>query len=143
LAAVLPKDHPGRGPRRGPSGPVAPATGAGQATAPCYLADLGYAGHDWQTHWRLDYQATVLTQDLFTGQADQAQLERQLHSLRQVVEEVNHLLSGCLGLAFPRARTPWGLLLRLAAKIAACNLLRWLNHLYDRPAFAQLSPFEL
>jgi hypothetical protein len=143
LAAVLPRDHPGRGPRRGPSGPVVPATGAGCATAPCYLADLGFAGHHWHTHWQLDYQARVLTQNLFDGQAQQAQLARQLHSLRQVVEEVNHLLTDSLGLAFPRAHTPWGLLMRLAAKIAACNFLRWLNHLYARPAFAHLSPFAL
>jgi hypothetical protein len=143
LAAVLPSDHPGRGPRRGPSGPVVPATGAGRATAPCYLADLGFAGHHWQSHWQLDYQARVLTQKLFDGQAQQAQLARQLHSLRQVVEAVNHLLTDLFGLVLPRARTPWGLLLRLAAKIAACNLLRWLNHLYARPAFAQLSPFDL
>jgi hypothetical protein len=143
LAAVLPKDHPGRGPRRGPSGPVTPATGAGQATSPSYLADLGFAGQYWQPHWRLDYQAVVLTQNLFEGQADQARLVRQLHGLRQVVEEINHLLTDCLGLSFPRAHTPWGLLTRLAAKIAACNILRWFNHLYDRPPFMQLSPFQL
>ena len=91
----------------------------------------------------MDYHASVLTQNLFDGQADEAQLDQQLHSLRQVVEEINQLLSGLLGLCFPRARTLWGLLMRLSAKVAACNLLRMLNHLYDREPFAQLSPFAL
>jgi hypothetical protein len=143
LADVLPRDHPNRGKRCGPSGPITPATGVGHATAACYLADLGFAGRVWQAHWHLDYQAIVLTQNHFDEQADEAQLDRQLHSLRQVIEEVNALLTTCLGLVFPRARTPWGLLMRLAAKVAACNILLWLNHLYDRPTFAHLSPFEL
>jgi hypothetical protein len=141
LADVLPRDHPKRGPRRGPAAPITPATGVGQATAACYLADLGYQGEVWQRHWQLDYGAVVLTQNLFAGQVNQAQLDRQLHSLRQVVEQINGLLTSCLGLAFPRARTPWGLLMRLAAKVAACNLLLWLNHLFDRPNFAHFVPF--
>jgi hypothetical protein len=143
LADVLPRDHPHRGKRCGPTGPIAAATGVGQATAPGYPADLGFQGCVWQAHWQLDYQAIVLTQHFFDEQADEAQRDRQLHSLRQVIEGINHIFTACLGLAFPRARTPWGLLMRLAAKIAAYNILLWLNHLYDRPAFAHLSPFEL
>jgi hypothetical protein len=140
LEDVLPRDHPGRGKRRGPSGPVMSATGVGQATAPSYLADLGFQGQVWQLHWRLDYQASVLTQNLFDGQPDEAKLDRQLHSLRQVVEDVNAILTGWLGLSFPRARTLWGLLMRLAAKIAAANLLCFFNYLYDREPFAHFSP---
>ena len=102
LADVLPRDHPTRSPRCGPTGPVLRATGAGQTTAACYLADLGYQGRVWQAHWQLDYHASVLTQNLFDGQADEAQLDQHLHSLRQVVEEINQLLSGLLGLCFPR-----------------------------------------
>jgi hypothetical protein len=143
LATVLPTDHLSRGPRRGPSGLVTPATGAGRPSAVCYLADLGYAGQAWHAHWRQAYQAVVLTQTLFDGQAEEARLDRQLHSWRQVVEQVNALLTACFGLAFPRARTPWGVLMRLAAKVAACNILQVLNQLYDRPAFAHLAPFAL
>lgn len=142
LAGVLPKWRPSRGTRRGPTRPVAPATGVGQATAPVYLGDLGHAGQHWQAHWQQDYAATVLTQDRFDGQAHEAKLDLQLHSLRQVVEEVNHLLTACLGLRFPRARTFWGLLLRLAAKVAACNMMHYLNHLFDQPAFAHQSPLS-
>jgi hypothetical protein len=143
LEAFLPKWRPSRGQRRGPTGPLAAATGVGKATAPLYLADLGFHGQLWQRHWLLDYQAAILTQDAFDGLVNEAQLDRQLHSLRQVIEGVNSLLTECLGLSFPRARTFWGLLTRLAAKVAAFNCLRWLNYLYDRDDFAHLSPLYL
>jgi hypothetical protein len=143
LEDVLPRDHPKRGKRRGPSGLITPATGVGHATAPRYLADLGFQGRVWQAHWQLDYDAVVLTQNLFDGQADEAKLDRQLHSLRQVIEGINNLFTVCFGLSFPRARSPWGLLMRLAAKVAACNILLLLNHLFERPTFAHLSPFDL
>ena len=141
LEAVLPKWRPSRGQRRGPTAPIVPATGVGQATAQLCLADLGLAGQAWQAHWASDYQACVLTQNVFDGQANEAQLDRQLHTLRQVVEQVNAVLTQCLGLTFPRARTAWGLLTRLAAKIAAYNMARLLNHLFDRPPFAHFAPF--
>ncbi len=46
-----------------------------------------------------------------------------------------------LGLAFPRARTYWGLLTRLAAKVAAFSVSRYLNHLHAQPPFAFVTPF--
>lgn len=143
LEAFLPKWRPSRGKRRGPTGPLAPATGAGTATAPLYLADLGFKGQAWQHHWRLDYGANILTQDAFDGLLNEPQLDRQLHSLRQVIESVNGILTECLGLSFPRARTFWGVLTRLSAKVAAFNCLRWLNFLLGRDDFAHLSPFYL
>jgi hypothetical protein len=141
LEAVLPKWRPSRGKRRGPTGPIAPATGVGQATVALCLADLGFAGLAWQRHWQLDYQAEILTQTCFAGQAQAARWAQQLHRLRQVVEELNAFLVACLGLCFPRARTFWGLLTRLAAKVAACNFARLFNHLQGRPVFAHLAPF--
>lgn len=143
LEEVLPRWRPSRGARRGPTGPITPATGVGQATAPLYLADLGFAGQHWQPHWFLDYGAPILTQDTFAGLPNQAQLQRQLHGLRQVVEDINNLLTASLGLAFPRARTPWGLLMRLSAKVAACNFTLLFNYRCQRPPFAHLSPFSL
>lgn len=143
LEAVLPKWRPSRGTRCGPTGPIAPACGVGHATAPLYLADLGFAGQHWQPHWRLDYHAPILTQDAFDGLGNEAQLDRQLHSLRQVIEGVNSLLTACLGITFPKARTFWGLITRLAAKVAAYNLLRLFNYLFDRDDFAHLSPMYL
>ena len=141
LEAVLTPRGKKRGPRRGPSGPVGLASGVGQATAELYIADLGYAGEVWEAHWQADYGASVLTEAAFDGQAEEGKLERQLHGLRQVVETVNQGLDGQVGLKFPRARTWWGLLTRVAAKVAAYNISLVLNHLHHRPTFAFVSPF--
>jgi len=54
-------------------------------------------------------------------------------SWRQIVETVNDQLTEVFGLACPRARSPWGLLTRVAAKVAALHLGRWLNRLCGRP----------
>ena len=61
-------------------------------------------------------------------------------SFRQVIETANGFLDKFLGLKFPNAKTYWGLITRLAAKIAAANLTRYLNHLYHRPPFANFDP---
>lgn len=86
---------------------------------------------------------TVLTKDDYDGLplADRRQARAWFCGLRQVIETVNGWLDDTLGLKFPRARTPWGLLTRLAAKVAAYNLALYLNHLYGRPTFARFSPF--
>lgn len=141
LEEVLSSRGPKRGPRRGPSGPVGVSTGAGRATAAGYIADLGYAGEEWDAHWQADYGAVVLTQAAFDGSASEAVLNRQLHGLRQVVENVNQVLDGVLGLKFPRARTWWGLMTRLAAKVAGYNLSLYLNSTHGRPTFAFVTPF--
>jgi hypothetical protein len=142
MEGVLPPRGKKRGPRRGPSGAVGLSSGVGEMSAELYIADLGYAGAVWGEHWAADYGAKVLTQALFDGQSEEAKLDRQLHGLRQVVEEVNNLLDRELGLKFPKARTWWGLLVRLAGKVAASNLTLLLNHQHGRPAFAHLSPFD-
>jgi hypothetical protein len=67
-------------------------------------------------------------------------LERWFCGLRQTVETVYSWLTDRLGLKFPRARTYWGLLTRLAAKVAALNLATLLNRLFDRLTFAHLNP---
>lgn len=62
--------------------------------------------------------------------------EELLHRLtiwRQVVETVNAQLTEVLGLSFPGARSAWGLLTRVAAKVAALNLGIWLHRLFGRP----------
>jgi hypothetical protein len=62
--------------------------------------------------------------------------------LRQVVETVNTWLVERFGLKRPRARSYWGVLTRVAAKVAAFNLGVYLNHLFARPTFAFFDPFE-
>ena len=58
-------------------------------------------------------------------------------------EDINDLLTALLGLSFPHARTFWGLLTRLSAKVAACNLIRFVYHLYERPNLAHISFFTI
>ena len=60
-----------------------------------------------------------------------------------MVETVFHTLSARFGLTFPRARTYWGLLTRLGAKVAAFNLAVYVNHLFNRPMFGLRSSTRL
>jgi len=142
LARVLGPAHKAGGQRRGPTGPLGPRGAVGAASRDPYLGDLGFAGAAWQAHWRTAYGASVLTTADYASAplAERAPAERWLSRLRQVVETANAVLTDLLGLKFPRARTYWGLLTRIAAKIAAFNVLLYLNHAYDRPTFAYATP---
>lgn len=132
-------------PRQGPTGPLAPRLGAGVVPASPYVADLGFRGAAWRQHWAQDYGATVLTRDDY-GSIPAAALRsaacRWLASQRQVGETLNALLCERFGLKFPRARSWWGVLARLGAKMAACNLAIYLNYLLDRPPFALFAVFD-
>ena len=56
--------------------------------------------------------------------------------MRQVVETTcAHLTAHC-GRKYPGAHTPWGLLMRGAAKVAADTLGILLNRVFGRPDFA-------
>jgi hypothetical protein len=142
LAPVLGPTHRAGGIRRGPPGPLGPRGAVGAPSPDPYLGDLGFAGAAWQAHWRTAYGAAVLTKADYAAapQAEQEPAAQWLSRLRQVVETVNAVLTDLLGLPFPRARTYWGLLTRVAAKIAAFNVLLYLNHAYDRPTFAYATP---
>lgn len=144
LAPVLGPTHKAGGERVGPTGPIWPALGAGQAMAPVYLTDLGFTGDAWIAHWRQDYGAPVLTKAAYadTSSPDREHLVHWHASLRQIVETVQGILAETFGLKFPRARTGIGLVTRLAAKVAAFNLALYLNHLWGRPLLSMPSPFE-
>jgi hypothetical protein len=144
LAPILGPAHRSHGERRGPTGPLRGRCSAGQATRGCYLADEGERGATWHEHWAQDYGASVLTVSALVDQLAPDQLpavKQRLRSLRQVVETVNGSLDRIFGIKFPRARTPWGLFTRIAAKVAAHDLLICLNHLFDRPTFSLFDPF--
>ena len=137
-------DHPTRA-RVGPTGPLGPATGAGHQSSAPVLADLGFSGDKWHQHWQQDYQVTVLTQAVYDATAAAAERragKQAFCSARQVIETVGGWLCSRFGLKRPRARSYWGLLTRLAAKVAAFNLGVAINHLYGRPRFAFFDPFE-
>jgi hypothetical protein len=144
LAEVLGPAHRCQGQRRGPTGPMHGCYSAGQATRHCYLADEGERGANWQEHWALDYGASVLTVSALRDQVstdDLSVLTRSLRRTRQVVETVFATLERVFGIKFPRARSLWGLIARIAAKVAAHDLAICINHLLERPAFSFYDPF--
>lgn len=119
----------------GPTGAVWPRCGAGEASGALYLSDNGFFGAFWQTHWREDYGALVLTPKNYRG-ADAHRRKRQHSGWRQIVETMNGHLERTFGLRFPGARSKWGLLTRVSAKIAAMNIGIFLNRLFGRPKLA-------
>jgi hypothetical protein len=126
----------------GPTGPIWPRDGVGEpdAEVACYLADRGLAGVVWQTHWYHDYAAAVITARQYDRLHDRLPLREQ-RSRRQMIESVNSGLAEALHLAFPRARTRWGLLTRVAAKLVSFNLAIWINRLLGRPDLAVATLF--
>jgi len=138
--ADLPPSHRRGGGHVGPTGPLWPRAGVGVPSQAPYIGDGAFGGGVWTPHWRQDYDAVVLRgRDLST--LPDAPVRRQLAGWRQVVETVNGQLTQVLGLAFPGAKTRWGLLSRIAAKLATFNLGLWLNHQFHRPPFALTSLF--
>jgi hypothetical protein len=135
-AAFLPPSHQRGGERRGPTGPLGPRQGAAPLAVPCLLGDLGYRGDAWQGHWHRVYGVAVLTKAAYPARADRAWFS----GLRQQIETLNGLLVEPLGLKFPGARTRWGLYCRLAAKVAAYNLMLQHNLLTGRPPFSPFNP---
>lgn len=132
---------PWRGQRRGPTGPLQPREAVGRATPSTYLADAGLAGRAWFRHWSSDYGAVVLTPPPATSGEAQA-ARRQQAAWRQIIERVNAALDAVLDLPFPRAKTPWGLLTRIAAKLLAFNLGIALNRLFGREDLALATLFN-
>lgn len=144
LAAVLGASH--HGPARvGPTGPMRGRWSAGQPTAAPLLGDRGFTGAAWRAHWAAAYGAHVLTQADYTltPPPQRRRLQRWFNGLRQEVETINGLLEHQVHLWFPRARTYWGLLTRLAAKVTACNIARAVNYHLGYPPHAQINPLAL
>lgn len=136
-------DHPQRQ-RLGPTGPLGPAPSAGHDHDAPLLADLGFTGVRWAAHWQQDYHTTVVTKaiyDTVTDGDERRALKRMFNGARQVIETVGTWLCDRFGLKRPRARSYWGLLTRIAAKVAAFNLGVYINHLAARPQFAFFDPF--
>ncbi len=136
-------DHPQRQ-RLGPTGPLGPAPSAGRSHAAPVLGDLGFTGVRWAAHWQHDYHTMVVTKAIYDTVADgneRRALKRMFDGARQVIETVGTWLCDRFGLKRPRARSYWGLLTRMAAKIAAFNLGVYINHICARPTFAFFDPF--
>ena len=115
-----------------PSDWIGPEQACGQSQGKPILADLGYCGDDWQRHWRLDYQASVLTPPV----CERHSARQWFSSVRQAVETAFANLCQSFGLHFPQAHTRWGLLTRIGSKLAAYNLGILINRLSGRPDLA-------
>jgi hypothetical protein len=125
----------------GPKGPIWPRDAAGTRSAQPYIADAGFGGALWEDHWARDYDALVLTPRSYKGPgAEQAKAQHK--AWRHIVETVNAHLEDDLRLQFPRARSIWGLLTRVAAKLVAFNLGIWLNRSFGRDDLAIATIFN-
>lgn len=133
---ALPKSHAKGGERVGPAGPSWwPESVGRRATCP-FIGDTGFAGAAWQPYWRDALGQVVLTP---VGMGRRA--KRQFSGWRQTIETINAVLSDTLHLSFPLAKTMWGVVHRIAAKSAACNLGIWLNRQFGRDPLALGSLF--
>lgn len=142
--ADLPPPHPRKGDPHyyvGPTGPIRPQVGVGAANQEPYIVDAGFAGRLWVGHWAGDYAARVLTPASYQGQNARA-VRREHAGWRHVVETTNERLEHTFHLLFPGARSSWGLLARIAAKLAAFDLGVWLNRFFGRPDLAFATLFE-
>jgi hypothetical protein len=131
--------------RRGPTGRLGARGGAGQPGQGVYLGDGALGGKYWRLHWRADYGVEMMTTTDAPATATRREQRAYHHwysSHRQVIETVHNLLLGTFGMAFPRARTYRGLITRLAAKVAAYNLLIFLNYRFDRRPFSVFNPLD-
>jgi hypothetical protein len=111
---------------------MAAVPSGGAAAQKPSLSDCGFRGDDWLAHWAQTYRVQVCPLPTAAPRATR----HWLSSVRQVVETTFANLSESCGLKYPGAHSTWGLLMRVAAKVAAYNLGMMLNRLLGRPDFA-------
>jgi hypothetical protein len=140
LASVLGPSHRNGGTRLGPRGPVRGRLSAGHVFAGPSLADLGLRGAAWRQHWRDDLGATVLLKSDYLPGSEQERAVRWFNRRRHAIETTFSTLVAEFRLKFPRARTFWGLLTRLAAKASAYNLALAVNLLFAQNTRAVFNP---
>lgn len=98
----------------------------GHAQRSIYLTDNGFSGPVWREHWLVDDRAEVI------ASRDAASAIVAHHRRRQIVETINAALMDVFHLAFPGAKTMWGVVCRLATKCLAVNLGIWANRMFGR-----------
>lgn len=111
---------------------MAPVPSGRVASNKPVMTDSGFRGGDWLEHWAAVYGVHVYPLPKGATPAER----RQWSAVRQVVETTFSNLSESFGLKYPGAHTVWGLLTRVAAKVAAYNLGILMNRLFGRPDFA-------
>lgn len=111
-----------------------PAIGVGHHRSLPYLADQGFNGERWLSHWQHEYELTVIAAPPMNArQRWNRATMKWLSSHRQIVETVISRLSEVFGLKRLNAHRDWGKITRLAAKMAAYNIGCYFNRLLGRP----------
>lgn len=116
--------------RTGVTGPRWWPDSVGHAHGGYYLTDNGFAGPVWTRHWWEVAGARVI------ASRDAQDAKRDHHRRRQIIETVNAALNDVFHLAYPKAKTGWGVVCRIAEKCLAHNLGIWCNRLFGRPDLA-------
>lgn len=112
---------------------LGPVQASGQTSPRPLVADAGFTGPRWHQHWQQDYGTQVVTPpDGLIPPTTQ----RWFSGVRQVIETVFSHLCDSFGLKYPGAHTTWGLITRIAAKLAAYNLGLAINRELGRDTFA-------
>jgi hypothetical protein len=102
-----------------------------------YWADKGFFGRECQREWREADGAAVWAEPPRSTLAAWPRAFAYLaHRLRQLVEVVNAQLQGQFGIERTLAKTLWGLVTRVQAKLTAHTLGVYLNVLAGRPPLA-------
>jgi hypothetical protein len=112
---------------------LGPAQASGQTSPRPLVADAGFTGPRWQQHWQQDYGTTLVTPP---DGLIPAETQRWFSGVRQVIETVFSHLCDDFGLKYPGAHTTWGLMTRVAAKLAAYNFGLAINRELGRDNFA-------
>jgi hypothetical protein len=99
-----------------------------------YLADKGFTGVEWERHWLERYGALVAaTPKNNTRRTWSKEDRRWAAGKRQIIEGVICQLKDFFGLERHRAKTLTGLLVRLAANVAAYTCGQRINDSLGRP----------
>jgi hypothetical protein len=102
-----------------------------------YWADKGFFGRECQREWaEFDGVAVWAEPPRSTVTAWPRAFAYLAHRLRQLIEVVNAQLQGQFALERTLAKTLWGLVTRVQAKLTAHTLGVYLNLLWDRPPLA-------
>ncbi len=99
-----------------------------------YLADKGFSAVDWERHWLKRYATLVAATPKNNDRRAWPKADRRWASgKRQIIEGVIGQLKDFFGLERHRAKTLGGLLVRLAAKVAAYTCGQRINDSLGRP----------
>ena len=117
-----------------PSGRIGPFQAVGHAQDRPYLADRGFNGERWASHWQEPYHATVITVPPGNVQHPWSHPAKAwLAHHRQIVETVFARLDEVFHIKHLDAHSRWGQYTRVAAKMAAYNIGLFINRLLGRP----------